>query len=656
MQLPATLRHSERARQRVTGKLPSRPFASSPRGALICLLNLLWQSAACQPPAAEQSLRSYTQVLGSLVSETERWKIASTHSSDHVVQRSITPVGSATRDDTPLPSILLHPPAKLEINLAGLPANAELNYCLGFDRADYAGPSGSVEFRLTTSTGAEISEVLAYGADVPPPEREWRVRRLALQGAHSLSLETRARAGDSKVSAAFARLRVERVQQIPGRAATPAQPNCILILVDTLRADRLGAERNGVALTPRLDALAASGTKFTQAWSAAPWTWPSTASVLTGLAPPEHGVLDEKSGTLPLELDTLAESLQTAGWATAAFSVNPLIRAATNFDQGFELFQAYSWASANEVVSAVLEQARLWREQRFFFYLHLGDPHEYEPDRAFRRQLKLRPPEGFTPLALRDLLQARMRGEAVDEALLSEWLNYKRGLYDASVAQVDHAVGQLLDGLLAEGLLDKTCIAFTSDHGEEFLEHGLVGHARQLHEESTAVPLLIAGPGIPQELVRQPVENRQLAATLLARLKQAGPAFALGVNLLDAKSRSDTAKAPLFFHTRLGGFQDPQAGTWRDLIELWGIRHAGELHVRAVAPDGSFTGRATWRDNTRVELDESSAAALERSMAQWFADGARRQPRRVLQDTSGLELLQQLGYLDPSKESAEQDD
>jgi len=299
------------------------------------------------------------------------------------------------------------------------------------------------------------------------------------------------------------------------RAATPATPNILYVVMDTQRVDRLGCYGNRRGLTPHIDTLAARGTLFEEAYATSSWTWPSTASLLTGLIPDEHGVTGNESCTLAYRLRTLAEVLARRGYTTAAFSGNPLIVGSRQFDQGFEHFDGSvpDFRMSDELVPPAIEWLRANASRRFFMYLHLVDPHvphRPHPDEVARLGLGPPPPgwpeqghEGLRNLVLE-------KGGLTDSQRA-----YMEGLYDASVATGDRWIGAFLAELERLGLTEKTVICFTADHGEGLFDHGMFGHGHSVYGEEVHVPLLFAGPGVDVgRRVAGTVSNRHAATTL----------------------------------------------------------------------------------------------------------------------------------------------
>jgi choline-sulfatase len=259
-------------------------------------------------------------------------------------------------------------------------------------------------------------------------------------------------------------------------------PNVLLVTIDTLRWDRLGAYGARDAATPVLDGIAERGVRFETAIAQGPLTAPSHASILTGAIPPRHGVRDNGGFALPDHLPTLASTFQHAGYRTAAFiSGFPLDRR-FGFARGFEHYDdrlprgedrrraAYVERRADATTDRVLK----WLEgvtgtsvsganaQPWFLWVHYFDPHTpYEP-----------PPD----------VAERFRGRP----------------YEGEIAFVDQQLGRLLGALDTLRVRDRTLVAVTADHGEALGEHGEETHGVFLYDATLRVPWVMEGPGLPK--------------------------------------------------------------------------------------------------------------------------------------------------------------
>jgi len=371
----------------------------------------------------------------------------------------------------------------------------------------------------------------------------------------------------------------------PGPAPAAARtgegrgPDILLVVVDTLRADAAGFSRaEGAAATPVLDALAAEGTVFETCRAPSSWTKPSTASLLTGLHPTEHGALGFES-VLPGEASTLAEILRAAGWRTAAFSDNPFVSAEYGFAQGFDSFRgrspstlargtlllhaagqvrlrlaggaAYSFGpgvdlGADRVLGGALEFLLAPDPRPAFAYVHLIEPHyPYAPPPPFdggRRRVDPPHSSGILPF---DSFPA----------LPPEDVEVMRANYRGEASAADAALGRALGALRRERRLAGMLVAVTSDHGEEFHEHGGWTHGQSLYEELVRVPLVVrapdGGPGrgrrtaVPASLV-------DLAPTLLDLAGVATGARFSGRSLRPPMEGGTLAPAPHFAELEAG--------------------------------------------------------------------------------------------------------
>lgn len=292
------------------------------------------------------------------------------------------------------------------------------------------------------------------------------------------------------------------------------RPNIILIMIDTLRADRLPQYGYDGQSAPAFERLAADGVVFENASAQASWTKPSTATLLSGLYPSTHRAIG-KPDRLPRSVTTLAEALADAGWRTGGIVTNVNLSPSYQFDQGFHeyLYLAPDYFFGAEESSsklAVYNSLRLVRERfisrekkvehyyqdaatvteaatawidrhsasRFFLFLHYMDPH----DPYFRH-----PYDGTAVARVQTPRPAPERaGELSD-------------LYDGEIAFLDGHLGEFLGHLKRKGLYEDALIILTSDHGEEFHEHGGWWHGTTLYDEQIQIPLILkpGGPGAP---------------------------------------------------------------------------------------------------------------------------------------------------------------
>ncbi len=336
-----------------------------------------------------------------------------------------------------------------------------------------------------------------------------------------------------------------------GGSAVEERPNVLLICIDALRADRLGAygARNGP--TPALDSLAGRAVVFKRAYSVASWTKPAVPSLLTGLYPAQHGVMESASrgsDLLPERVETLAEQLGQDGYRTAAFVENEHLRKRYGrLDQGFEYY-AEEAGNAPSLAHRFLNWlTRTDGSEPFFAYLHFLDPHwPYTPDDA-SSQLGLDPELRFKQdlwaLRAEHWWLLRERVAAGKLSLPDQDVEALRELYDGEVFATDSVIGRLLEWLDADGVFKDTLVIVTSDHGEGFLEHGRLDHGYGLYEELLRVPLIMRFPGdrFAGSEVGGLVQIVDVVPTVLDYLGLSAHSAVFGRSLLRAIKKGSTA-------------------------------------------------------------------------------------------------------------------
>jgi arylsulfatase A-like enzyme len=315
-------------------------------------------------------------------------------------------------------------------------------------------------------------------------------------------------------------------------------PHVVFVLVDGLRADRVGWYGGEAGLTPFLDGLAGSSSVFWHAYAPSDSTFPVLASLFTSRFPSQLGI-DAVTARLERRQPTLAQALREAGYATAFFSAHPLLNAGLGYGRGFELARVY-YEARKQRVTRLTSDALVWLDRTraarpeapVFLLLHLLDLHEpWRLHPAFATVLERRG-EGseqlgkLAELAARDLRFAEMSSE---EAELG------RILYDAEVAGLDGPLQKLFEELGARGILSDAIVVVTSDHGTELLDHGGRGFGHALWDEVIRVPLLVKRPGqLARSDVDEVVSLVDLAPTLLEAAGLPAPPAFQGRSRLDA--------------------------------------------------------------------------------------------------------------------------
>lgn len=296
--------------------------------------------------------------------------------------------------------------------------------------------------------------------------------------------------------------------------------NIILVVVDALRADRLGLYGYKRPTSGPIDKLASSAVVFEDCVAVSSWTLPSMGTILTSLHPSAHGMTTVHKG-LSGDLVTVTEVLRNAGYYTGCVQANPHMGPQAGVAQGFAeylhlpvtLGQMQPYARAEEVNTAALDWLERNSDRPFFLYLHYMDVHS-----------PFRPPERF-----------RIFGSTESD------------LYDGEIASFSEQFGGFVEELRGRGLLADTVLILTGDHGEQFYEHGWQGHGRSLYGEEMQVPLVFWLPGANGgRRVNQRVGGIDLAPTLLEIANAPPLLYAQGRSLMPALAGGAIEKAPAF--------------------------------------------------------------------------------------------------------------
>jgi arylsulfatase A-like enzyme len=311
----------------------------------------------------------------------------------------------------------------------------------------------------------------------------------------------------------------------------PERPrNVIFILVDTLRADHLGAYGYGRKTSPTIDAFAAKSVFFRDARSQAPCTFPSVNSILTSRYPASFLGQPGQAMGIPERIPSLAEILRGRGYRTVAVSSSAVVRNTPSphnpgggYGRGFELFQEECmWKAAACVNRQALPHLQKKEgegsdDRPLFLYLHYIDPHgPYNPPHGYQRRFATGNPEkafirNGNPNPIGDMLY---KG-APDPGATPADLQFLKDLYDDEISYLDGQLAQLFEALETQGWLEDSIVVFAADHGEEFLEHGHIKHCRAVYDNSIRVPLFFHVPGAGAKALDQPVQNLDIVPTLL---------------------------------------------------------------------------------------------------------------------------------------------
>jgi len=369
----------------------------------------------------------------------------------------------------------------------------------------------------------------------------------------------------------------------PSTSAPEGAPNILFVLVDTLRADHLscyGYQRN---TSPVMDSIAEQGLLFENCISSAPHTKPSTASILTSLHPPTHRV-ERFTSSLDTKATTLPEALHAHGWRTSLMSANTFLSPTYGFGEGVErfrgsvvnpAFQLLGSAAFHRLRRTFVHELHTWRAPWDFFralvnfpFLPQGNPYQHgmsasqidgeffdwletleaeEPWFAYLQYMEPHAPYQPAP-------EHRIFGNPPADSMDGVWFPSKSETmflpfapgpaaseqertdmianYDSCIHEVDAALGKLFQRLEERGDLENTLVVITSDHGEEFFEHGAWGHGHSLHRELIHVPLILRWPAkFKPERIQAQVRSIDIFPTILALCGIAPPGSAQGLPL-----------------------------------------------------------------------------------------------------------------------------
>ncbi len=395
--------------------------------------------------------------------------------------------------------------------------------------------------------------------------------------------------------------------------------NLLLITIDTLRADVLGAYGHPGGLTPNLDQLATEGVRFTSAFAHATMTLPSHCSILTGQYPIRHGVRDNGLFRLEASRLTLAEILSQAGYRTGAFIGAYVLDTRFGLSQGFDRYDDYygektgfmNFNFVERTAEKVLSPATAWIEQDegrpWFAWLHLFDPHvPYDPPDPYRDLYRDRP-------------------------------------YAGEVAYTDHALGGFLERVRSTGRLENTLLVITSDHGESLGEHGETTHGAFAYNSTLHVPLILwSAPGIRPQVLSETVSHVDLVPTILELLGVPVPDSVQGDSLLPHLRGQGTAGIrPVYFETL-------HPYLTMNLAPLTGIIEGEYKYIDLPLPELYNIRSDPQEEKNLLELEESRAAKLRHTLEELVGSMGKESTRDIRPDSLDNETrkrLQALGYV-----------
>lgn len=447
----------------------------------------------------------------------------------------------------------------------------------------------------------------------------------------------------------------------PREGSGDAAKAVFLITIDTLRADVLSCYGSDRVDTKNLDGLAQDSVLFTSAISASSWTLPSVASFMTGVSPLVHGATAWKE-RLPDRFKTLAEYFSEAGYQTVAIGQNPVLSRERNLNQGFD---EYDWiatevrhpgislgnslvtlirgrearSTTEDITDSAIARLELAKDGPVFFWIHYFDPHlPYTPPAAYLSEADRANPRGREFSALESVRMGRFGAKKEDQ----EWV---RNLYEAEVRFVDEEVGRLLTAIKQMGLYDDATIVLSSDHGEEFWDHGGFEHGHTMYRELLNVPLMIKRPGpVAAGRVDAPVGTEALAPTLLELCGLPYDAASMTstsfLAYLDGKATPPAPTSVTSFGTLYFGTLEAVTGPEFKFIHAVDADSA-KLFDRALDPMElnplSPTAHSAAVDNARQILNQAHGLG---------GTAATKESDTVVLDANTEESLRSLGYIE----------
>jgi len=392
--------------------------------------------------------------------------------------------------------------------------------------------------------------------------------------------------------------------------------NLVVITLDTTRADRLGCYGFRGVDTPNIDALARDGIVFDYSTATVPLTFPSHSSLFTGLVPPHHGVRDNGGFFLDDAKVTLAERLREAGFATGAFVAAWVLESKWGLAQGFDHYSDEFDLSKYKVVSLgtvqkpgdeVMDDALAWlesvRQRRFFAWVHLYDPHT--------------PYEAPEPFASR----------------------YPNQPYLGEIAYTDQVVGRLTTWLREKGLLERTLVVLTADHGESLGDHGESTHAYFVYDATTRVPMIVRTPwGVKgrRSLQTSGVDLMPTALDLLGLPPQPGiDGISLARPILDPDATADRiAYSETYFPRYHFGWQHLRA-----------VRSQKHKYIDAPEPELYDLAQDPGENKNIYRSFSRRAEELRLRMEELAKNEGGAAPERRSLDPETLQRLAALGYV-----------
>ncbi|MFC2164657.1 sulfatase-like hydrolase/transferase [Acidobacteriota bacterium] len=549
-------------------------------------------------------------------------------------------IGSITRR-----SLFMPPPSRAEITLT-VPENASLQFAAGIDEYVRRSNASSCTFRVFFLE--DSTQHMLYEETFQPFKNknklEWSEVKIDLSKFQNkkgtLRFETEPllfQGAEDNISLGYFLLANPRILV----ASSPKEPNIILISIDTLRRDHLGLYGYAKEVSPFLDTMASEAAVFDRAIAQAPYTVTSHMTMMTSLWPRVHQILThEYQDRLSTKWLTLPQILKARGYRTAGFTGGGQLSAVYGFDRGMDVYDFEGGRTENIFPKAIKWMANA-RGNPFFLFLHTYDPHmPYEPPPPYDTI--------FNPGYEGNV--SRWTDENVkitDPELFDRIVD----LYDGEIRYVDSQIQRVFQFLKDVGLYANTMIIITSDHGEEFMEHGAMAyHSHTLYNELLLVPLIIKFPEGQWRgrTIRDPVALNDLMPTVLDYLELPLPSYNQGESLvtyLKRKTPPNTQRR--IFSERIAIRDDPRVDV--------SIQTLSEKYYQKVVLSDEFFDLAKdpAEKNDLLASHKTKASQLLKGIREYFTSNTNlakvglesKGRRKQVMDEETVEKLKALGYI-----------
>ena len=507
-----------------------------------------------------------------------------------------------------------------------------------------------IQFRVLVDTPE--GRTVVFSESIQRPERnQWLSRDIDLSRFSGttlrLTLQARRQPSTDGTPSTEALIPLWANPVLSGASCCSDKPNVVLISIDCLRADHVGAYGYERETTPHIDAFSKEGVLFETAVSTAPMTPPSHMSMFTGLFPSLHD--GSKWAKVPLTVPYLPEVLSRAGYQTDAIVTGPYLSHTFGFERGFDSYRLDYPAPAAEAVDRAIELLRQAGGRNQFLFVHLFDVHwPYEPPAELIDRF------GPAPANLQGLLRKMVDQEPPSSP---QEVDQVVALYDAELTSADAELGRFLEHLKSAGLYQRSLIIVTADHGESFYGHGHWQHSLTLYEELIRIPSIVKWPGdSPKGHVRSQVSQVDIYPTVL---KAAGlePSPTNGIDLREFVEGTAEARKRRWVVSETA-WRSPAGWARKIAFRTEKLKYIATLAAPpGVEPQESHLEREELYDllgdpEEKVNLLEASSVDVEsfrRELAQYLSEArslrTSRQTEHVVEDDVTLERLRSLGYI-----------